>query len=470
MPAWLLLAAGLALAQDSALLSNEGGRGEAVAFQSVVVRPGDTLWGIANRYLQDPSKWDQILKYNKLPGDPTVALPGMTLQVPIKLIKKHLRAAHIVYVLNRVSYRRADTAAWKDAKEKDEVFQGDSVRTLEASKAKVRFLNADLLSLDANSLAIIKPPDENFDVRLAKGGVFVGRSRVVTATASITPKTKDTQYSAKVREDLSTLVEVYKGLAAVQAQGRTVDVGAGMATEVKPGLAPSVPKKIAELPEFEARAAEHNGTRVGEARLAVNVANRNVQLADGATADDLNAARDVEAMRSEMQDLAVGMPVAGYRIQGSRSRDFSSVLYDKTLEADQRPDLKSGLPPGVYWFRIAPIDLLGAEGAFGPPRLYGVGVSGPKTVGGGGLEDAVVLARPKEGETVADAEYRVTGVLKYDELSVTVNDRPARVDEAGHFYSMVRLNDGPNVITVRVSDAAGRTAVVRRRVTKAASP
>ena len=78
------------LAAESAVL-----REAQTTFQDVVVKPGDTLWGISHAYLKDPARWDEILKYNKLPTqDPTVALPGMTLRVPIKLIKTSLRAAH----------------------------------------------------------------------------------------------------------------------------------------------------------------------------------------------------------------------------------------------------------------------------------------------------------------------------------------------------------------------------------------
>jgi len=35
--------------------------------QNITVKPGDTLWSISNKYLQDPKKWDIILKYNNLP-------------------------------------------------------------------------------------------------------------------------------------------------------------------------------------------------------------------------------------------------------------------------------------------------------------------------------------------------------------------------------------------------------------------
>ena len=60
---------------------------ESSAFQVLIVQPGDTLWAIANKYLKDPARWDEILKNNRLPTkDPTVALPGMTLRVPVRLI------------------------------------------------------------------------------------------------------------------------------------------------------------------------------------------------------------------------------------------------------------------------------------------------------------------------------------------------------------------------------------------------
>src|SRR5438552_1087329 len=86
------------------------------AFQNVVVKKGDTLWSISNAYLKDPARWDELLKYNRLPSsDPTVALPGMTLRVPVVLIKEDLRAAHLVYILKRVVSRRRETADWKTA-------------------------------------------------------------------------------------------------------------------------------------------------------------------------------------------------------------------------------------------------------------------------------------------------------------------------------------------------------------------
>ncbi len=225
--------------------------------QIVVVHPGDTLWSIAHKYLKDPARWDEIVKRNRLPtSDPTVALPGMTLRVPVKLIKNGLRAAHLVYEVNRVLYRRRDTADWKSSKTGMELYQGDSLRTLEESRARVKFLNKELLSLEPDSMAVIKPSDQDVDVVLKAGSVFAGHARVATANMRVTPRTRETRYAASIEPDLTTRVEVYKGVAAVDAQGSEVEVPAGMQTRVRPGLAPEVPRRLEDAPDLEARARE----------------------------------------------------------------------------------------------------------------------------------------------------------------------------------------------------------------------
>lgn len=456
----LFLATALPGAPGSAI----GASGE-MLFQNVVVRQGDTLWGIANRYLKDPARWDEILKHNKLPSsDPTVALPGMVLRVPIKLIKENLRAAHLITMINRVLFRRKDSADWKAAAKDMELFQGDSLRTLDDSKAKVRFLNADLLGLDPNSMAIIKPQGRDYDVELKTGGLFVGKSKVVTASARVTPKTLDTQYSAKVRPDLSTLVEVYTGIAAVEGQGKVVDVKAGMQSEVKLGFAPGAPSRIPDLPSFEARASEFSGSAVqGQARVKVA---EGAQLALGAGADELNKATDASALKSDVSDLSVGIPISGYRVQAARTRDFDKILFDRAYEAEERVDLQgAGLAPGVYWFRVVLIDLLGTEEKPSAPRLYSIGLGGRPTQSDD-LKSAFVLYKPAKDEDTTAAVYKVAGLIKADGLSVSVNGRPARVDEQGNFFSEVKLAFGPNEIAIIVADPRGNNSTLTRRVTR----
>jgi hypothetical protein len=304
----------------------------------------------------------------------------------------------------------------------------------------------------------------DYDVELKSGGVFVGHSKVVTASARITPKTLDTQYSAKVKADLSTLVEVYTGVAAVEGAGKSVDVKAGMATEVKLGLAPGAPVKIVDLPEFEARAADFNGQLVtGQARIKIAAG---AQIAIGADADAINNAADASDLRGDVASLSVGLPISGYRVQASRTRDFEKILMNRTFDSEERVDLKNqNLPPGVYWFRIALIDLLGTEEAFSAPRLYSTGL-GAKSGGENlDLKNSIVLVKPAADEDVWGDTYKVVGLIKHENLTVTVNGKAVRQDENGNFFLEIKLRSGVNEVNVTVTDPGGNSTSIVRRLT-----
>jgi hypothetical protein len=429
------------------------------AFQNVVVRPGDTLWGIAHTYLKDPARWDEILKHNRLPtSDPTVALPGMTLRVPVRLIKMGLRAAHLVYSVNHVLFRRKETADWRASKSAMELFQGDSLRTLEESRARVKFLNKDLLSLEPNSMAVIKPVDEDADVVLKSGSVFAGRARVVTSNARITPRTKDTRYSASVEADLTTRVEVFKGVAGVEAQGSRVEVPAGMETKVRPGLAPTVPVKLQNLPELEARADEY-----ASAEAVGGGAAPNPRALAAVPAAELDAA----VLRGDIDSLHVGMPILGFHVQASRERDFAKVLFNRQYDSEERfSPSDADLPPGAYWWRIAIVDLLGVEAAFSEPRYYTVGVKHAEKPADSDMARMLTLTTPLEGAQLDDDKVVVGGVLRDDRLRLEVNGRAVRIDGDGNFTVTVQLRPGYNEILAVVTDGKGDEARVSRHVTR----
>ncbi|MGH2929360.1 MAG: LysM peptidoglycan-binding domain-containing protein, partial [Solirubrobacteraceae bacterium] len=371
MTAWpaLLLAALLLLGAAQARSAEE----DETAYQNVVVRPGDTLWGIAHKYLKDPSRWDEILKHNRLPtADPTVALPGMILRVPVKLIKNSLRAASLVYAVNRVLSRRKDTADWKAAPVSSQLYEGDWLRTLEDSRARVKFLNRELLALEPDSMAVIKPVDRDADVELKRGSVFAGRARVITASARVTPRTADTRYAASVEADLTTRVEVFRGMAAVEAQGSEVDVPAGMQTRVRPGLAPEIPRRDENPPELEARAQEFaSAMSVGGGVAPHPVALGALPVPDA----------DAATLRGDIDSLSVGVPILGFHVQAASDRDFKKLLFNRKYDSDETfSPADARLAPGAYWWRIAVVDLLGTEGPYSEPRYYTVGVKheGPK--------------------------------------------------------------------------------------------
>lgn len=69
----LVLGPGTLAAQDVALNPNRP--------QTYVVRPGDTLWGIAGRFLSDPSDWHKVWDANKDVANPNLIYPGDTLRL-----------------------------------------------------------------------------------------------------------------------------------------------------------------------------------------------------------------------------------------------------------------------------------------------------------------------------------------------------------------------------------------------------
>ncbi len=447
------LAAGLCAPRAAAAASRTE-----TSFQSVVVAPGDTLWSISHKYLKDPSRWDEILKYNRLPSaDPTVALPGMVLKVPVRLIKSSLRAAYLVYMVNRVLYRRKDTADWRSSKGGMQLYQGDFLRTLDDSRARVKFLNKELLNLEPNSMAVIKPVDSDADVVLRRGSVFAGRAVVITAAARVTPRTRDTRYSASVEPDLTTKVEVYKGQAAVDAQGSRVVVPAGMQTLVPRGLAPQVPRPLDNPASLEARAQEFDSARaVGGGAAPHPTAESGPAVPEA----------DASSVRGDLASLRVGVPIMGYHIQAARDRAFTKIVFDRHYDSDERfSPSDARLPKGAYWWRVALIDLLGAEDPYSAPRYYTLGVAPPR-LRAADLSAQIAVYAPAEGTVTCDGHVRVVGMVRDDRLTVTVAGNPARADADGNFVSTVHLAMGLNEIEIVVADGRGDSTRLVRRVTR----
>ena len=432
-----------------------GIREESTSFQNVVVRPGDTLWGISHAYLKDPARWDEILKYNRLPtADPTVALPGLTLKVPIRLIKTTLRAAHVVYLVNKVLYRRTETAAWKGTKMAMEVFQGDFLRTLEESKARVMFLNKELLNLEQNSMAVIKPSsDPDADIELKAGSVFT-HARVVTSTARITPRTGDTRYSATVEPNMTTRVEVFKGAAAVAAQGASIVVPAGMETSVAPGLAPEMPKRLRNSAELEARAQEFASAATVGGGAAPNPKVPPPQPEPEADADNL---------RADIQVLKIGQPILGYHVQASVERDFARPIFDKRYGTDERFGAdEAGLKPGAYWWRVSAVDLLGTEGPYHAPRYYSVGIKRAEPANER-MASMLNLISPEPDAEVGET-VRVAGYLRDERLKLEINGRAVATADDGSFAIVMKTAVGGNSIVITLSDGKGNQTTISRHV------
>ncbi|PCI35274.1 MAG: hypothetical protein COB53_11165 [Elusimicrobia bacterium] len=424
--------------------------------QSVKVRPGDTLWSLSQRWLKNPRRWNVILRFNKLPtSDPTVALPGMTLFIPKTEIKANLRAATLVHKKSNVVFRKKNTPSWKSAQTKMQLYDGDALRTRKKSWARVKFFGGSVLSLDPDSMAILKAPrPDNRYIVLKRGALHATVARVVTPSARVIPVGKDTKYTARILDDLSTRVQVFKGKADVQdTKGKkTVRVNAGQYTEVKIDKMPTTPVRIPNIELAAQTELSDLGTGVGESVVRV-------RRGGGAPRGSIAA---------ELEALSVGVPVAAYAVQVARKRsDFRRakprLVFDKEFDAYEPIDLKqANLRDGQYWVRVAIVDLLGDKGKWSALKSYRTGEEEQfQTLSFQGVLE--ILRPDEEFIEVRVPRYRITGRVGIG-LNVLINGERVRADEDGYWSKEVFLKKGRNGFRIEASDVRGNDKIVIRNI------
>ncbi|MCD6311114.1 MAG: FecR domain-containing protein, partial [Elusimicrobia bacterium] len=232
------------------VFADEEAESEDKGLQLIRVIPGDTLHAIAELYLKDPDRWPELLKYNVIAsGDPDVIHVGDKLLVPVKEIKKSMRAAFLIEKIEKVSFRARGEALFRGAALNQKIFYEDTLRTFENSYAKVLFPTKEVTKISPNSLVIIKPRELDQEINLIRGEVYFKKAKIQTPSAILNPR-KDGLYKAVVDKDKSTRVEVFEGQVDVEdmeGKGKIV-LKKGFSSKIELGKLPMKPIEIT-LPE-----------------------------------------------------------------------------------------------------------------------------------------------------------------------------------------------------------------------------
>jgi hypothetical protein len=415
----------------------------AETLQEIVVKEGDTLWSVATYYLKDAKRWPEILKYNNLPSsDPNIILPGMKLHVPILLIKENLRAAILIQVVNDVRYRRQKEAEWNQAVPDMKLYNEDGLRTLQQSIAQVRFPSGEILKLDENSLVILRPEKAREEVNLVNGGLHSSKTKILTASSIVDPRIEprgpSPDFKTKIKEDQSTLVEVFEGIVDVTAQGRTVTLTKGFGTEVKLRQPPSLPRvlppqPISDVPQNLPK-ADTAKNKPPEPKKPVTTSLR----------------IDIDAPRNEYTpDGKLGQAnksVTKYHLQISSAADFRYIAIDKVHTFEDKVDIKFSdyqLSDGLYYYRYAYIDDLGFEGRYTSPAEFIVDNTPPP-----------LSIFPEKNSDKEDKFIHFEGKTESGAL-VKVNDKPIPVDDNGRFIVAILPQKAYDVVLVTAQDFAG---------------
>jgi len=449
-----------------------------ILLQEIEIKEGQTLSQIANYYLKDPKQWPEILKYNKLNiSDIYAPLPGMKIKVPIVIVKEKFRPAYLVYILNKVKYRKRNSVLWEDPTINMELYNDDAISTQENSRANIKFYSGEILTIDENSFVTIRPELKQEEVTLHKGGIRATNTKVITETAEvlpkIDPKLPKTDFRTKVREeDKTTLVEVYEGAVDVTAQGKTVYVPKGFGTEIKPLSPPSEPKALPPPPELTFKLQDVQLSKDNELVLSKSVSILSFQLKPPQQVEQKESlpfitekqqkpsvsesTKEKISTKQEEKTKVLGQIIKKYRLQIAKDKDFKKVVYEETNELKPNQTInfdltKIQLPDGKYYYKISYIDELGFENPSEPKTIV-IDTTPPK------LETDLVNITKTDKDLVD-----FSGTTE-PETFLSINGKNVDVNKDGRFsYSLV-LKPGVNNIFIIAKDLYGNETKIEHQI------
>jgi hypothetical protein len=429
-----------------------------VRLQPVRVMPGDTLHGISEKYLQDPSRWPEIYEYNEsLIKNPDLILPAMVIMVPVELVKVYLRPAKMMFVQNDVRARRKGEAEWLRAKLDMELYDEDTVRTLVRSYAKVDFPTGEVLRIGENSMVVLKPEEVGKEeIQLLQGELDSSKAKVLTVSAVVEPKvvpgSEAPQFKTRLKDDKTTEVAVYKGEVSVTGAEKKVDIGAGFGTEVKLNQKPLEPFELPPPPSGEELVRMQNEMSLPDGFTSGRIAFS--FKAPEERAAGLKVSEIEGIARDEAKKQASISPIRYCHLQVARDRAFRNLVREEKGESvDWR---STGLPDGEYYWRIAFINEDGVEGAFSEVRKITVDSTPPE----------IEIISPQQNAVIDQSKVTVHGKTEPGVL-LWVKGLPVEVGaNTGKFTMRVTLEKGKNDVHFLARDRAGNESTETLRITR----
>ncbi|WP_116137602.1 FecR domain-containing protein [Trinickia diaoshuihuensis] len=331
---------------------------DARATAPYITAAGDTLFEVAQRYLTDAGGWRVLARLNHVSA-PKRLPAGMTLRLPLALLRRDAMPASIVALSGLVTARASGAAAGERPAPDVPLLPGrilgenDSIRTGEDGFATLELDDGSFVSIAPNShivLSILRKMAltgiEDHVIDLQRGEVAnevthakQSGDRFEVRTPSIVAGVRGTRFRVNQLSSM-TAVEVLDGTVAVGTSASATQgapagerapsqfVGAGQGSATPNGGAVGAPQPLLPAPVLV------NPGKVQDGKLV-------------------------------RFDVAPAVDAQGYRIQIARDADLLDLIRDARVLAPFATF--SDVPDGTYFVRISSIDKSGLEGL---PRVY----------------------------------------------------------------------------------------------------
>lgn len=231
-----------------------------------VVRPGDTLIGICDRFLAHPEEWEKVRRLNNV-AEPRVLQPGRKIAIPVSWLAQQPAPANVIAVRGQVSVRALAANAGTQAVVGAKVGPGAEISVSEGAQLVVEFADGSTLQvmertlLQFDTLSVFGATGMvDTRVRLQRGRVETkvapvrgpaSRYQIMTPTA--VGAVRGTTFRMNVAQSADvTRSEVFDGNVAVEGSGATVSVPAGFGTVVEQGKPPQPPRTLLVAPDLSA--------------------------------------------------------------------------------------------------------------------------------------------------------------------------------------------------------------------------
>ena len=419
-----------------------------------VVRPGDTLEGLAERYLGSSVHWRELHLLNPLVKDPDLLFPGQRLRIFLERPTAKLSAQ--VMAIARDVRELPAPVPWRPAGEGDVLLERDALRTAKSASARLRFDDGATVTLSEDSLVFIRRqtaatstlPKKEIEIQLGQVDVegapldspdstrsgSSGRQArkradaievVVAGARSLATPEDGRPLSTRSRRGADDLAQfmVFAGKSTVSAGGTSVEVPAGSGTSVAAEEAPGPVEALLPAPS------------------------------------DLRPAygEEIERVAAELSWSAVSGAVH-YTVEVCRDPACGAVVA-RTAAVATSPyqlEVEGGLPAGEIFWRVTAVAASGLDGfPSAAIRILAVDAVRPKA--------PTLALRTSAGRALPAG----TCVAALPETQVHAIDRsgaelPWRVVLDGREISLDEFRAlplaGEHQIAARVADSRGRTA------------